>query len=190
MVKLRHILYAPNQITLLRMVFVAPVIVSILYGAYTAAFVLVLIAGLSDGVDGLLARKLGQQTTLGTYLDPIADKLLLTSSFVALGVSGHLPLWLIILVVSRDISMMVTALVIMLTTPLRTFPPSLYGKANTAAQIGTVMLTLLALIRPTEWLEYLAAKGVYLTAAFTVVSGLHYVLVTASRLRAMDRGAS
>ena len=187
MVKLRHFLYAPNQITILRLVFVAPVIVSILYGYYTAAFVLVLIAGLSDGVDGLLARKLGQQTTLGTYLDPIADKLLLTSSFIALGVSGHLPLWLIILVLSRDIIIIATVLVIILTTPIRTLPPSLYGKANTAAQIGTVMLTLLALIRPTEWLESLAAKGVYLTAAFTVLSGLHYAVTTAARLRGMDR---
>src|SRR5512140_3058575 len=108
MVKLRHFLYAPNQITILRLVFVAPVIVSILYGAYTAAFVLVLIAGLSDGMDGLLARKLGQQTTLGTYLDPIADKLLLTSSFVALGFAGQLPLWLIILVLTRDIIIIAT----------------------------------------------------------------------------------
>jgi cardiolipin synthase len=187
MVKLRQILYAPNQITMLRLVFVAPVIVSILYGAYTAAFVLVLIAGLSDGVDGLLARKLGQQTTLGTYLDPIADKLLLTSSFVALGVAGQLPLWLIILVLTRDIIIMATVLVMFLTTPLRTFPPSLFGKANTVAQIGTVMLTLLALIHPAEWLESLAAKGVYLTATFTVVSGLHYAVATAARLRGMDR---
>src|SRR4051812_26000385 len=103
MQNLRQVLYAPNQLTLLRLVFIPPVIVFILYGHYRAAFTLVLIAGGSDALDGLLARKLGQQTTLGAYLDPIADKLLLTSSFVALGFGGQIPLWLVILVLSRDV---------------------------------------------------------------------------------------
>src|SRR5450759_1309942 len=93
MQNLRQVLYAPNQLTLLRLLFIPPVIICILYGHYRAAFALVLIAGASDGLDGLLARRLGQQTTLGTYLDPIADKLMLGSSFVALGVAGQIPLW-------------------------------------------------------------------------------------------------
>jgi cardiolipin synthase (CMP-forming) len=183
MVTFRQILYAPNQLTLLRLVFIAPVILLILYGHHGAAFLLVLVAGLSDGMDGLLARKLGQQTTLGTYLDPIADKLLMTSSFVALGVAGQIPLWLVILVLSRDVIILATVLVMILTTPLRSFPPSLYGKANTVAQIGTVLLTLLSLARPTEALRWLALSGVYCTAAFTVLSGLHYAVATAARLR-------
>ncbi len=183
MVSLRHILYAPNQLTLLRLVFIAPVILLILYGHFRSAFILVLIAGLTDGLDGLLARKLGQQTTLGGYLDPIADKLLLTSSFVALGVSRQIPLWLVILVLSRDVIILATVPVMILTTPLRSFPPSLYGKANTAAQIGTVLLTLLSLAHPTEALRRLALSGVYCTAAFTVLSGLHYAVTTAARLR-------
>src|ERR1019366_1660818 len=147
---LRQVLYAPNQLTLLRMVFIPPVISFILYGHYRAAFILVLIAGTSDGMDGLLARRLGQQTTLGTYLDPIADKLLLSSSFVALGVARQIPLWLVILVLSRDVIIMVTVLVMLLATPLRNFRPSLYGKANTVAQIGTVLATLMALMIPSE----------------------------------------
>src|SRR5262249_17536934 len=129
MQNLRQVLYAPNQLTLLRLVFIPPVIVLIIYGHYRAAFVLVLIAGISDGFDGVLARRLGQQTTLGTYLDPIADKFLLSSSFVALGFSGRIPLWLVILVISRDIIIMVTVLLILLTTSLRNFRPSLFGKA-------------------------------------------------------------
>ena len=187
----RHssLLYAPNQLTLLRLVFIPPVIVLILYGHYRTAFVLVLIAGGSDGLDGLLARRLGQQTTLGTYLDPIADKLLLSSSFVALGVAAQLPLWLVILVSSRDVIILATVLVMVLTTPLRTFRPSIYGKANTVAQICTVLATLLVLSSNLGALRWLMVAGVYSTAAFTVLSGLHYALATAARLRAMDRSS-
>jgi cardiolipin synthase len=186
MQNLREILYAPNQLTMLRLVFIAPVILSILYGHYRAAFILVLIAGLSDGLDGVLARRLGQQTTLGMYLDPIADKLLLTSSFVTLGMARLIPLWVVILVLTRDIIIIATVVLMLLTTPLRTFRPSLYGKANTMAQIATVLLTLLAAIYPVELLDRLALVAVYSTAAFTVVSGLHYALATASRLRRME----
>src|SRR3989338_7947065 len=136
MKNLKQVFYAPNQLTLLRLVFIPFVILSIVVGQYGTAFVLVLIAGVSDVLDGVLARRLGQQTTLGTYLDPIADKLLLSSSFVVLGMAGQIPLWLVILVLSRDVIILSTVLVMILTTPLRTFPPSLYGKANTVAQIG------------------------------------------------------
>ena len=189
MQNLRQVLYAPNQLTLLRLLFIAPVIIFILYGHYRTAFVLVLIAGGSDGLDGLLARRLGQQTTLGTYLDPIADKLLLSSSFVALGMAGQIPLWLVILVLSRDVIILATALVMILTTSIRTFPPSIYGKANTVAQIATVLVTLLALINKMELLRWLALTGVYCTAAFTVLSWLHYAVATAARLRSMERSS-
>ena len=187
----RHssLLYAPNQLTLLRLVFIPPVIVLILYGHYRTAFVLVLIAGGSDGLDGLLARRLGQQTTLGTYLDPIADKLLLSSSFVALGVAAQIPLWLVILVLSRDVIILATVLVMVLTTPLRTFRPSIYGKANTVAQICTVLSTLLVLSSNWEAPRWLMLTGIYSTAAFTVLSGLHYAVATAARLRAIDRSS-
>lgn len=183
MQNLREILYAPNQLTILRLVFIAPVILFILYGHYGAAFTLVLIAGISDGLDGLLARKLGQQTTLGMYLDPIADKLLLSSSFVTLGLAHQIPLWVVILVLTRDVIIVATALLMMLTTPIRTFRPSIYGKANTVAQIATVLLTLLALINPMELLDRLALIAVYCTAVFTILSGLHYATATAARLR-------
>src|SRR3970282_15227 len=101
MPRLNQVLYAPNQLTLLRLIFIPFVIVSIVVEEYGTAFALVLIAGISDGLDGLLARRLGQQTDLGKYLDPIADKLLLTSSFVALGLEGRIPLWLALSVVKR-----------------------------------------------------------------------------------------
>ncbi|HEY7679194.1 MAG TPA: CDP-alcohol phosphatidyltransferase family protein [Terriglobia bacterium] len=178
--------YPSNQLTLLRLVFIPFVILSILYGQYRAAFLLVLIAGISDGMDGLLARRLGQQTTLGRYLDPIADKLLLNSAIVALAVAQQIPLWLMILVLSRDVIIVTTSLVMILTTDRRLFPPSLYGKATTAAQVSTVLLTLLALLLPSGVLHWLQQAGIYSTAALTVVSGLQYAWLTAEGLRGTE----
>lgn len=187
MPRLHQVLYAPNQLTLLRLIFIPFVIVSIVVGEYGTAFALVLIAGVTDGLDGLLARRLKQQTELGTYLDPIADKLLLTSSFVALGLAGHIPLWLVILVVSRDVIILVTALVLMLGTSLRSFPPSPYGKINTIGQVATVLATLLVLLYSREGLRWIQQAAVYTTGVFTVVSGLHYAFQTAERLRRLER---
>ena len=188
MAKLNQVFYAPNQLTLLRLIFIPFVIVSIVEQQYWTAFALVLIGGVSDGLDGLLARRLGQQTELGKYLDPIADKLLLTSSFVALGLNRHIPLWLVILVVSRDIIILVTALVMVLATSVRSFPPSIYGKLHTIGQVSTVLATLLALLYPYEALGWLQRASVYATGVFTVVSGLHYAFRTADRLRHLERG--
>jgi len=187
MPRLKQVLYAPNQLTLLRLIFIPFVIVSIVVEEYGTAFALVLVAGITDGLDGLLARRLGQQTDLGKFLDPIADKLLLTSSFVVLGLGGRIPLWLVILVLSRDIVMLATALVIVLTTSLRSFPPSLYGKINTIGQVATVLATLLLLLYPNAVLRWTQQGAVYTTAIFTVVSGLHYAFGTAERLRKLER---
>jgi len=182
--------YPSNQLTLLRLVFIPFVILSIVYDRYQAAFVLVLIAGITDGMDGLLARRLGQQTTLGKYLDPIADKLLLNSAFLALAAVREIPLWLVILVLSRDVIMVTTSVVIILATTQRLFPPSLSGKASTLAQVATVLLTLSALLLPLGPLVVLQQVGVYTAAALTIVSGLQYAWLTAERLRGAERAAS
>lgn len=187
MQNLKQFFYAPNQITLLRLVFIPFVILSIVVGEYRTALVLVLVAGVSDVLDGVLARRLGQQTTLGRYLDPIADKLLLSSSFIVLGLERHIPLWLVILVLSRDIIILATALVMILATPLRPPRPSLYGKLNTHAQVATVLATLLTLLYPHASLRWLQQGAVYATATLTVVSGLHYAFTTAERLRNLER---
>jgi cardiolipin synthase len=120
-------------------------------------------------------------------LDPIADKLLLTSSFVVLGLVDRIPLWLVILVVSRDVIILVTALVMVLATSVRNFPPSLYGKINTIGQVATILATLLSLIYSYELLRWLQTAAVYTTAVFAVVSGLHYAFRTAERLRHLER---
>jgi cardiolipin synthase (CMP-forming) len=184
---LSQFLYLSNQLTLLRLVFIPFVILSILYGQYRAAFVLVMIAGVSDGMDGLLARRLGQQTSLGAYLDPIADKLLLNSALIALGVGQQIPLWLVILVLSRDVIILVTALVMILTTSRRVFSPSGYGKATTAFQVSAVLLTLVALLLPMEALELIQQGAIYCAGAFTVVSGMQYAWITGERLRGADQ---
>jgi cardiolipin synthase len=183
---LPQFLYPSNQLTLLRLVFIPFVILTILYGRYETALILVLIAGLTDGMDGLLARRLGQQTTLGKFLDPIADKLLLNSAFIALVAAGELPLWLVILVFSRDMIIVTTSLVILLTTAHRPFPPSLYGKASTVAQVATVLLALGALVLPSEPLMWLRAASIYCAAGLTVVSGFQYAWLTAEQLRRAD----
>ena len=179
--------YPSNQLSLLRLVFIPFVILSILYGQYRTAFVLVLIAGLTDGMDGLLARRLGQQTTLGSILDPLADKLLLNSAIVALGVVQQLPLWLVILVVSRDAIIITVSLVMILTATRKLFPPSFCSKANTVAQVSTVLLTLFVLLVPNELLAALRVAGIYATAGLTVASALQYASRTAESLRGVEQ---
>src|ERR1700687_4756534 len=125
----------PNQITLLRLGFL-PVFLSLIsYEQYKWALLVLIVAGLSDAIDGLLARKLNQRSALGAYLDPIADKLLLSSSFIILAFKQKLAWWLTIIVLSRDVLILMVAVVILLISGYRPFPPSIYGKLATALQI-------------------------------------------------------
>lgn len=132
----------PNLITLGRVILVPVVFWLLLTGQTQLAFVLFLVAGLSDAVDGYLAKRFGWSTELGAYLDPLADKLLIVSIFVALGVKAALPSWLVIAVVSRDI-LIVTGVVLswLLNRPMR-IRPAAVSKVNTLSQIvlaGTVL---------------------------------------------------
>ncbi len=134
----------PNQITLLRLGFLPLFLILIVYEHYRWALLILVLAGLSDGIDGLLARKLNQKSSIGAYLDPIADKLLLSSSFVILAMEKKIPWWLTIMVLSRDILMLMVAAVIILISGYRPFPPSLLGKATTFFQIVLVFAAVLA----------------------------------------------
>src|ERR1700721_285901 len=131
----RRIFTVPNQITLLRLGFLPIFLTLIAYQRYRWALLVLVVAGLSDGIDGLLARRLNQKTALGAYLDPIADKLLLSSSFLVLALEGKMRWWLTILVFSRDVLILITAAVIFATAGYRQFPPSVYGKLTTLVQI-------------------------------------------------------
>lgn len=172
----------PNQITFLRMGFLPFLIIAIRYSRYDWALALLIAAGLSDGLDGLLARKLNQKTQLGTFLDPIADKLLLSSCYLMLAFKGKIAWWLAILVLGRDVLILIACAVILLVVGYMTFPPSLYGKLNTTFQILLVLVVILGAVFPTPVLRSFRFVLVYLVAAFTILSGLHYSVTVARKL--------
>lgn len=172
------ILTYANQLTILRMAFVPCFVLLLIYGHPKSATVLFLIAGFTDGLDGLLARKLQQKTVLGSFLDPMADKLLLTAAFVTLSVPSlplvlHIPTWLTVLTISRDVIISLSVLVIHLKTEHSDFPPSILGKCTTAVQLLTVGICMLANFAPT-FADAVFQLVVYATLVFTVASGLHY----------------
>jgi cardiolipin synthase len=177
-----RILTVPNQLTFLRLGFLPFFIISIHYRRYDIALAVLIIAALTDGLDGLLARSLNQKTALGAYLDPIADKLLLSSSFVVLALNRKISWWLATLVLSRDILLLTSAAVILVVAGYRPFPPSIYGKLTTAVQILLVFAVVLLAVADWPWLQFVRMIIGYLVAGFTVFSGFHYSIVVARRL--------
>ncbi len=171
-----------NQFTLLRLALVPFFVLAVLDGRYGWALALLVAAGLSDFLDGLLARWLKQRTPLGSYLDPIADKLLLSTSFVVLAVAHNVSWTLTILVLSRDVLMMAVALVIIIGAGFRPFPPSFLGKACTTVQIVTVFIVVLEEVVPRDWLAMSKDVAVWTTVALTIFSGLHYAYRTGKLL--------
>src|SRR5215813_3989033 len=146
---------APNQITLLRLIFIPFVIISVFDGDWSWALGLLIAAALSDALDGRLARTLQQQTMLGQYLDPIADKLLLSSLFLVLSFVKKIPWKYTVLVFSRDVCIVATALVLYATVGFRDFRPSIFGKINTACQIAAVFFVVLSQVLHAYWVTVL-----------------------------------
>lgn len=178
-----RIFTVPNQLTLLRLGFLPLFIILVFYRRYTWALAILILAALTDSMDGLLARSLNQKTRLGAYLDPIADKLLLSSSFVVLALNAQIRWWLTILVLGRDVLILTTAVVILLATGYRSFTPSVFGKLTTFFQILLVFTALAAAVFHQPAALVIARRGlVYVVAAFTVFSGFHYSVVVARRL--------
>ncbi len=182
--KLSQLLTAPNQLTLLRMMFLPFVVIKLVEGHYTVALTLFVLAGLSDGLDGLLARTLKQQTVLGQYLDPIADKLLLSTMFMVLSILHKIPWKFTVVVFSRDISILLASAVLYAIAGLRDFSPSIFGKANTFAQVAAVFFVLLLEVNRSRWVAIARLSFLRATFAFTIISAMHYVLVVGQRLRA------
>ena len=171
-------LTAANQLTLLRMALIPAFVICLLYGYSGWALVTVAAAGVTDALDGLIARRAGQKTTLGAWLDPMADKLLLVTTFVMLtlpdlGLVNRLPIWLTVLVISRDVAIVLTVAIINMAMGRRTFLPSIYGKIATATYIVTCVVTLTFnyLNRP----SVLVTACIYASLVITIVSGVHYV---------------
>ena len=170
---------AANQLTLLRMLLVPPFVILLLYGHQGWALVTFMAAGVTDLFDGLIARRTGQKTTLGAWLDPMADKLLLVSMFVMLtlpgiGSANRLPLWFTVLVLSRDITIVITVAVVNLAIGPRTFRPSIFGKVATATYIVTGVITL--------YFNYIGVESrvvtlfVYASLAISVISAFDYLV--------------
>jgi cardiolipin synthase (CMP-forming) len=184
-VKLSTIFTAPNQLTLLRMIFVPFIVIHLVEGRYLWALIVFICAGFSDGLDGLLARRLHQQTLLGEYLDPIADKLLLSTMFLILSILHKIPWKYTVVVFSRDISILAASSVLFAIAGLRNFRPSIFGKANTFSQITAVFLVLLFAVYPSRWIWIGRTVFLRATFLFTIVSALHYVILVQQRLREM-----
>lgn len=181
--RVSQIFTAPNQLTLLRMVFVPFIVIHLVEGRYLWALIVFIIAGFSDGLDGLLARTLHQQTVLGQYLDPIADKLLLSTMFLVLSILHKISWKYTVLVFSRDISILCASAVLYTIAGLRDFRPSIFGKANTFSQVAAVFFVMLYQLHPVWWVWVARITFLRFTFTFTIISAVHYVLVVGHRLR-------
>jgi cardiolipin synthase len=163
----------PNLITTLRLLLLPVFLPLLVYRMPAAALAVLLAAALSDALDGLIARRLNQKTAIGSFLDPLADKLLSVSGFVALSFLGPIPAWFVIVVLSRDLIISLGSLVLYIHDGKLEIAPSLTGKAATLCQFVTLLLTLLTQItgageRAWFWL-------LVVTAVLTVASGLQYL---------------
>jgi len=160
------------------MIFIPCFVLLLIYGYLKSATAVFIVAGITDGLDGLLARWLQQKTALGSFLDPMADKLLITAAFVTLTIPSvpvvfHIPVWLTITSISRDLVIALAVLIIHLHTGHTHFPPSLLGKWTTTAQLVTVAAAMIGHFYPGFGMA-IFPPVVYSTLALTVVSGLHY----------------
>lgn len=167
-----------NQLTLLRMLLIPAFVILVVYGHLGWALTVFVTAGVTDGLDGLIARLAGQRTQLGAWLDPMADKLLLATTFVVLtlpglGLANRLPLWLTVLIIFRDVGIILTVAIVNLAIGPRTFMPSVFGKIATATYIVTAVVAMVF-----NYLGYhsvLVDLAIGASLVITVVSALHYI---------------
>jgi len=173
---------APNQLTLLRLCIIPFLVLSIFDHHYRTAFALFILAGITDGLDGLLARMLKQRTVLGQYLDPVADKLLLSTLFLVLHHEGLISLRVTVLVFGRDLGIIMVAAILYASVGMRDFRPSLFGKANTLAQITALLTVILSMFYAPPLVLLVKYWSLVATVVFTVVSGFHYAWLITRRL--------
>lgn len=179
------LVYLPNVITIVR-IFMVPVIIwMIVTDNLFGAFVLFLAAGLSDAIDGFLARRFRWQTELGAYLDPIADKALLTSVYAALAFHGHIPAWLGILVVSRDLLIVGAVVLAWLLDRGMEIRPLLIGKINTGLQIGLAVAVLAEKGLALGWMPILVPL-LWVTGALTALSAFFYLVTWLRHMASYD----
>jgi cardiolipin synthase len=176
-----RVLTPANEITILRLIFVPVFAILVVGRHYGAGLAVLTAAAVSDGLDGIVARVFRQETPLGVALDPIADKFLMTTAYLTLAFMGALPWWITILVLSRDAAILITALLIVLVAGYRPFHPTFLGKTSTCFQVATIFLALGFEAHVPLVTHALVHVSIYLTAAFTVASGIHYLTVVRHR---------
>lgn len=179
---------APNLLTLVRICLAPFLVAAILEDRFALSFYLFLAAGLTDALDGTLARILKQRTMLGQYLDPVADKLLLSTLFLVLMHKGLIPARVTVMVFGRDVGILVVAALLYAAAGRREFSPSIFGKANTLAQIAAVAAVLLHQLTAVYWVAEFRTLALGATMVLTVVSGLHYAWVVSRRVGAPMMG--
>jgi len=166
----------PNLITLLRIMLVPVIVILLIQGSFFHALIVFIVASLSDALDGFLARVLKQQTVLGAYLDPIADKALLASSFVTLSVLHVIPSWLAVIVISRDFIILLGILVLSIMSINVEIRPAFVSKITTAMQLITVLLVLSIPCFRIGISEIWIQAAYWITALLTILSGLNYIM--------------
>lgn len=172
---------APNLLTLLRICIAPFLVLAILHAQYPLAFALFVAAGLTDALDGALARILKQRSALGQYLDPVADKILLSTLFLVLMYKRLIPASVTVLVFSRDVGILLVSAILFAAAGRREFKPSMFGKANTLVQIAAVAAVLLHEITAARWVAELRIGALDATIMLTIASGLHYAWTAARR---------
>ena len=186
MKNLRQFAAAPNLLTLLRLFTIPFLVIEIFDHHWRFAFVLLWVAGLSDGLDGLLARLLEQRTTLGQYLDPIADKLLLSTLFLTLTHANLIPRYVTVLVFSRDLGILLISTLLYVTNTLRDFRPSWLGKLSTLVQILGVLTVMTAQVAPGAGLTALKMALLRVIAFLAPVSAAQYAWIVVRRVAANE----
>jgi cardiolipin synthase len=173
---------APNMLTMLRLFALPFLVIMILDGRWEFGFSLMMVAGITDAFDGLLARVLHQHTTLGQYLDPIADKLLLSTLFITLTHAGLIPRYVTVLVFSRDLGILLISTLLFVTNTLRDFRPSLFGKLNTFVQIVVVVGVMGAQVWPIPHLPQVNSGLLRLIAVLAPLSAAQYAWIVVRRV--------
>jgi cardiolipin synthase len=163
----------PNLITLLRIILVPVIVILLIQGSFSKALIVFIIAGLSDALDGFLARVLKQQTVLGAFLDPIADKALLASSFVT--VLHIIPSWITVIVISRDFIILLGVSVLSIMSVTVEIRPAFVSKVTTGLQLITILLALSVRCLPCDFNGIWLLALYWVTALFTIISGLNYM---------------
>lgn len=179
---LRQFRAAPNLLTLLRLFIIPFLVINILDGRWRLAFGLIMLAGLSDGLDGVIARWLKQITTLGLYLDPIADKLLLSTLFLVLTHEGSIPRYVTVLVFSRDLGILLIATLLFATNTLRNFRPSIFGKLNTFIQIIAVVGIMGEHVFSIPYLSAITGALLRVIAVLAPLSAAQYAWIVIQRM--------